>query len=61
MIVLKVRQSGSHVGALPLFRALILHGAAYYLVLVLTFSLNIVATMNSKVGGLHSIVSGTLY
>jgi len=51
MIVLKVRQSWSHVGTLPLFRALILHGAAYYLVLALTFSLNIVATMNGEVGG----------
>ena len=49
MIILKVRQSWSHVGTLPLFRALILHGAAYYLVLALTFSLSIVATMNSQV------------
>ena len=55
MIVLKVRQSWSHVGTLPLFRALILDGAAYYLVLALTFSLNIVATMNSEVGWHYSI------
>jgi hypothetical protein len=56
MIVLKVRQSWAHVGTLPLFRALILDGATYYFVIALTFSLNIVATMNSEVGGLHFVV-----
>jgi hypothetical protein len=54
MIVLKVRSSWTHVGALPLFRALILDGATYYFVLALTFGLNIVATMNNEVSELHS-------
>jgi hypothetical protein len=51
MIVLKVRQSWTHVGTVPLFRALILGGITYYIVLALAFGFNIVATMNSEVGG----------
>lgn len=49
MIVLKVLKSWNYVGALPLFQALVLDGAMYYLVIVLTFSLNIVSIMNSEV------------
>jgi len=61
MVVLKIRQSWANVGTMPLFRALILDGATYYFVLALTSSLNIVATMNSEVGALHSVVPSTLY
>lgn len=51
MIILKVQKSLTFVGLMPLYQALVVDGGIYYLVLVLTFSLNIVATMNDEVSG----------
>jgi len=53
MIVLKVRKNWSHVGTMPLFRALVLDGAIYYCVWILAFSFEIIASTKSEVGVLH--------
>jgi hypothetical protein len=53
MVCLKVWESWAHVGATRLLRALLLDGAIYFLVVALTFGLDIVANMSSKVGGLQ--------
>lgn len=51
MVFLKIRKNWAYAGSTPLLRALLLHGAAYYFVLGLTFALQIVGSMNDKVGG----------
>jgi len=53
MIVLKVHKSWTYTRGMPLFRALILDGATYYLVLTLGFGLYTLATMNNEVGWRH--------
>jgi len=55
MTLFNVCKRWTHVGALPLFRTLLVHGAISYLFLSLTFGLDIVAYTNSKVGGFHSM------
>jgi hypothetical protein len=53
MIVLKVRNSWKHVGAMPLLRALVLDGFTFYCVFLLAFSVEMVATARNEVGVLH--------
>lgn len=51
MTLFNVCTRWAHVGTLPLFRSLVVHGAISYLLLTFTFGLDIVAYTNSKVGG----------
>jgi hypothetical protein len=53
MVFFKIRKNWTHAGSTPLLRALLLHGAAYYLVLSLTFGLAIIASMSNEVRGHH--------
>lgn len=53
MVILKVRKSRNNIRSMPLFRALLLDGTIYYAVFILAFSLDIIASANSKVGVLH--------
>ena len=55
MVFLKIRKNWAYAGSAPLLRTLLLHGAAYYFVLGLTFALQMVGSMNNKVGGHHSV------
>ena len=55
MVFLKIRKNWAYAGSTPLLRALLLHGAAYYFVLCLTFALQIIGSMNNKVGGHHPL------
>ena len=57
MTFYNVFKSWTHVGALPLFRALLVHGVIFYFILTLTFGLDIVAYTSNKVGGSNPIVS----
>ena len=57
MVVFKVRKNWTLAGPTPLLRALLNHGAAYYLVLALAFALQIIASMTNEVGGHHPIKS----
>ena len=56
MTLFNVCKRWTHVGTLPLFRSLLVHGAISYLFLTLTFGLDIVAYTNSKVGIFRPIV-----
>jgi len=56
MTFLNVWKSWTRVGALPLFQALLVDGATVYVVLILTFGLDIFASTNSKVGVFRPIV-----
>ena len=53
MIALKIRKTWFHVGDTPLAWSLIVDGAAYYIVFVLAFGLEGLATSNSEVGSLR--------
>ena len=53
MIVLKVGRTWKHVGAMPLFRALVLDGVLYYFIFIIALSLEIIAKRSSEVGKLH--------
>ena len=57
MIVGKVYGSWKHVGPMPLFRALIMDGATYYVIFILAFCLEIVANTSSVVSTSHFTVS----
>jgi len=48
-----------HVGPMPLFRALVVDGATYYLIFILAFALEIVANSSDVVGRPHFIVSNS--
>ena len=50
MVFLKIRKNWAYAGPTTLLRTLLLHGAAYYFVLGLTFALQIAGSMNDKVG-----------
>ena len=56
MFIVKVYQNWVHLGPMPLFRALVLDGATYYFVFILAYCLEMVATTNDQVGGLHFTV-----
>jgi len=43
MIISKVYRSWKHVGPMPIVQALVMDGATYYVIFILTFSLEIVA------------------
>jgi hypothetical protein len=53
MMVLKVRKSWNHVGAMPLLRALVLDGAIYYCVFLFAFLVEVLASTSREVGMLH--------
>ena len=57
MIISKVYRSWKHVGPMPLFRALIVDGAIYYIIFILAFGLEIVANTSNVVGRFHFTVS----
>ena len=59
MIIIKVYQSWVHVGPMPLFRALVLDGATYYLLFIIIFSLAMVANANDVVCRFYPTVSNT--
>ena len=48
-VIRKVRKSCNIARGMPLFRALLLDGTIYYAVFILAFSLDIIASANSKV------------
>jgi len=49
MIIFKVQRSWRHVGPLPLFRALVVDGATYYLIFILAFVLELIANASDVV------------
>ena len=55
MVVFKVHKTWTLAGPTPLLRALLNHGAAYYLVLAFAFAVQIVASMTNEVGGHHPL------
>jgi hypothetical protein len=57
MIIIKAYRSWVHVGPMPLLRALVLDGAIYYLVFVISFAMELVANTSNVVGRLHFTVS----
>ena len=57
MIIIKVSRSWVHLGPMPLFRALVLDGATYYLVFIIAFSLDMFANTNDTVCRLYLTVS----
>jgi hypothetical protein len=57
MTFLNVCKRWARVGAMPLFQTLLVDGAMVYIVLILTFGLDIFANVNSKVGVFHPILS----
>ena len=59
MIIIKVSRSWVHVGPMPLFRVLVLDGAAYFLLFIIVFSLAMVANANDVVCRLYLTVSNT--
>ena len=59
MIIINVYQSWVHVGTMPLFRALVLDGATYYLLFIIIFSLDMAANTNDVVCRLYLTVSNT--
>lgn len=50
MVVLKIRESWTRIGPMPFLQAFLLHGAAYYFILGLALSLDLVASTSSMVG-----------
>ena len=59
MIIIKVSRSWVHVGPMPLFQALVLDGATFYLVFIIAFSLAMVANANDVVCRFYLTVSNT--
>ena len=55
MTIFKLYKNWTHVSTLPLFRTLLVDGAIFYLVLALTFGLDIAAMMNDEVIRLHPL------
>lgn len=57
MTSFNVCKSWRHVGAMPLYQTLLVDGAIFYFVLILTFGLDIFANVNNNVGVFRLIVS----
>jgi len=53
MIIFKAYQSWVHLGPMPIFRALVLDGATYYLIFILAYTLQLIGRMSNVVCMLH--------